>query len=64
MSVPKKPEKRNFLVDFFLAGIAASVGKTATAPLERAKLLLQNQQSLSVIEKKYKGTIDCLYRVR
>lgn len=56
-------EKRKFLIDFFLAGISASIGKTATAPLERAKLLLQNQKTLSVIDKKYTGTFDCIYRL-
>lgn len=58
-----KNKKSNFLFDFFLAGISASIGKTATAPLERAKLLLQNQNTIDVIEKQYKGTFDCIIRL-
>lgn len=53
----------NFLFDFFFAGISAAIGKTATAPLERAKLLLQNQNSIDVIEKKYTGTFNCIKRL-
>ena len=56
-------KKSNFIYDFLLAGVSASIGKTATAPLERAKLLLQNQNTIDVIEKKYKGTFDCIYRL-
>lgn len=59
----KKLIKSNFISDFFLAGILASISKTATAPLGRAKLLLQNQSSIDIVEKKYKGTIDCIYRL-
>lgn len=55
--------KSNFIYDFLLAGISASIGKTATAPLERAKLLLQNQNSLEVINQTYRGTIDCIIRL-
>ena len=58
-----KKIKSNFFFDFLVAGISASVGKTFTAPIERTKLLLQNQQNLEVIEVKYKGTIDCLTRL-
>ena len=58
-----KNKKSTFLFDFLLAGISAAIGKTSTAPLERAKLLLQNQNSLDVIEKKYTGTFDCLKRL-
>jgi solute carrier family 25 (adenine nucleotide translocator) protein 4/5/6/31 len=56
-------KESNFVYDFILAGIAAAIGKTATAPLERVKLLLQNQYSIKVIEKPYTGIIDCTKRL-
>ena len=56
----EKEKKSSFILDFFLAGIAATIGKTATAPLERIKLLLQNQHLLSIVDKKYSGFNDCL----
>jgi solute carrier family 25 (adenine nucleotide translocator) protein 4/5/6/31 len=40
--VTKKVEKKsNFVKDFFVGGISAAVSKTAVAPIERVKLLLQ-----------------------
>ena len=56
-------KESNFVYDFILAGIAAAIGKTATAPLERVKLLLQNQHSIKVIEKPYTGIADCMRRL-
>lgn len=56
-------KESNFVYDFILAGIAASIGKTATAPLERVKLLLQNQHSIKVIDKPYTGIFDCITRL-
>ena len=34
-----------FMVDFLMGGVAAAVSKTAAAPIERVKLLIQNQVS-------------------
>jgi solute carrier family 25 (adenine nucleotide translocator) protein 4/5/6/31 len=56
-------KESNFVYDFILAGVAAAIGKTATAPLERVKLLLQNQHSIKVIEKPYTGISDCIGRL-
>lgn len=56
-------KKSTFSIDFILAGVSASIGKTATAPLERVKLILQNQISLEVIEKPYTGIRDCFSRL-
>jgi len=53
----------NFLQDFMVGGISAAVSKTAVAPIERVKLLLQNQDSSKSISKKYTGIIDCFTRV-
>jgi solute carrier family 25 (adenine nucleotide translocator) protein 4/5/6/31 len=60
---PKPVKQSTFMMDFLLAGVAAAIGKTATAPLERVKLILQNQISLEVIDKPYKGIVDCLTRL-
>ena len=65
MSKQNKP-KSNFMVDFFLGGISAAISKTATAPIERVKLLLQTQDAnKAIIEsgKKYTGIVDCFTRV-
>jgi len=55
----------NFMLDFVLGGVSAAVSKTAVAPIERIKLLLQTQDANAKItgDKKYKGMIDCLVRV-
>jgi solute carrier family 25 (adenine nucleotide translocator) protein 4/5/6/31 len=65
MSKQNKP-KSNFVVDFFLGGISAAISKTATAPIERVKLLLQTQDANKAIlesGKKYTGIVDCFSRV-
>lgn len=63
MSTPKP--KKNFVQDFFIGGISAAISKTAVAPIERVKLLLQNQAASTQIsaDKQYKGIVDCFVRV-
>jgi solute carrier family 25 (adenine nucleotide translocator) protein 4/5/6/31 len=56
-------KKSNFILDFFVAGVAAAIGKTSTAPLERIKLILQNQVSIEVVGGPYKGINDCFMRL-
>jgi solute carrier family 25 (adenine nucleotide translocator) protein 4/5/6/31 len=55
----------HFLRDFLVGGVAAAVSKTAVAPIERVKILLQVQDASQQIKagKKYKGIIDCFVRV-
>ncbi|KAL1782423.1 ADP/ATP translocase 1, partial [Sigmodon hispidus] len=55
----------SFVKDFLAGGIAAPVSKTAVAPIERVKLLLQVQHASKQIsaEKQYKGIIDCVVRI-
>merc|ERR1712088_701156 len=51
---------------FMLSGVAAGVSKTAAAPIERVKLLVQNQDEMikqGRLDKPYKGVIDCTTRV-
>lgn len=63
----KKKEKdmASFMKDFAAGGISAAVAKTAVAPIERVKLLLQVQQISKQIpeEQRYKGIVDCLVRL-
>lgn len=58
-STPRK--KKNFFYDFMAGGVSAAVSKTAVAPIERVKLLLQVQDASKHIaqEDKYKGIVDC-----
>lgn len=49
MAESKKIEKggvTGFLIDFLMGGVSAAVSKTAAAPIERVKLLIQNQVSI------------------
>jgi solute carrier family 25 (adenine nucleotide translocator) protein 4/5/6/31 len=53
-----------FVVDFLLGG-AAAVSKTATAPIERVKLLMQSQQEMlrtGRLTQPYSGIVDCFAR--
>jgi len=55
----------NFAENFALSGVAAVVSKTAAAPIERVKLLVQNQDEMlkqGRLDKPYKGVIDCTAR--
>lgn len=62
----KDKGKSNFFMDFLLGGVSAAISKTATAPIERVKLLLQTQDAnKALIEsgRKYTGIVDCFSRV-
>merc|ERR1711963_1302957 len=59
-------KKLGFVENFMLAGVAAGVSKTAAAPIERVKLLVQNQDEMikqGRLDKPYKGVVDCTQRV-
>jgi len=55
----------SFLKDFAAGGISAAISKTAVAPIERVKLLLQVQHISKQIapENQYKGMVDCFVRI-
>ncbi|PIO59500.1 ADP/ATP translocase 1 domain protein, partial [Teladorsagia circumcincta] len=61
----KAVDIKKFCVDLLTGGTAAAISKTAVAPIERVKLLLQVQDASKTIsaEKRYKGIIDVLVRV-
>ena len=59
---PKNATKK-FIIDWLTGGVSAAVSKTAVAPIERVKLLLQVQDASKTIEKKYTGIIDVFVRV-
>ncbi|PNH08808.1 ADP,ATP carrier protein [Tetrabaena socialis] len=55
----------NFLVDFMAGGLSAAISKTAAAPIERVKLLIQNQDEMikqGRLSAPYKGIGDCFGR--
>jgi len=59
-------QKLGFMESFMLSGVAAGVSKTAAAPIERVKLLVQNQDEMikqGRLDKPYAGVIDCTTRV-
>nr|KAF6267866.1 solute carrier family 25 member 6 [Myotis myotis] len=55
----------SFAKDFLAGGVAAAISKTAVAPIERVKLLLQVQHASQQItaDKQYKGIMDCIVRI-
>jgi len=55
----------NFSKDFLAGGISAAISKTAVAPIERVKLLLQVQHASKqiAVDQRYKGMIDCFVRI-
>jgi len=63
-------EKQNtlssFAVDFMMGGVSAAVSKTAAAPIERVKLLIQNQDEMlksGRLDRAYGGIGECFSRV-
>ncbi|CAG59078.1 uncharacterized protein GVI51_F03839 [Nakaseomyces glabratus] len=64
MSETKKPQS-NFAIDFLMGGVSAAVAKTAASPIERVKLLIQNQDEMikqGSLDHRYKGIVDCFQR--
>jgi len=56
------PQKLGFAENFALSGCAAVISKTAAAPIERIKLLVQNQDEMikaGRLSEPYKGVVDC-----
>ncbi|OTA34706.1 ADP,ATP carrier protein [Hortaea werneckii EXF-2000] len=54
-----------FVVDFLMGGVSAAVSKSAAAPIERVKLLIQNQDEMiraGRLDRKYDGIGECFKR--
>ena len=65
MASKSNKTKLGFSENFVLSGVAAAMAKTGAAPIERVKLLLQNQGELikqGRLEKSYGGIRDCIIR--
>jgi len=56
-----------FFINFMAGGVSGAVAKTATAPIERVKLLIQTQDAnpriISGEVPRYTGIVDCFSRV-
>jgi len=64
--VHKDAGAMGFAIDFLMGGVSAAVSKTAAAPIERVKLLIQNQDEMiksGRLAQPYKGIGDCFGRV-
>ncbi|EDO35336.1 predicted protein [Nematostella vectensis] len=60
-----KKQNLHFVENFALSGAAAIISKTAAAPIERVKLLVQNQDEMlkaGRLSSPYKGVVDCTMR--
>jgi len=56
----------SFTTDFIMGGASAAVCKTAAGPIERVRLLMQNQgemQKQGLLDRPYKGIGECFARV-
>jgi solute carrier family 25 (adenine nucleotide translocator) protein 4/5/6/31 len=65
-TIVKESSPINFLIDFSMGGVSAAVSKTAAAPIERVKLLIQNQDEMlksGRLTTPYKGIGECFKRV-
>merc|ERR1711953_1123535 len=60
-----KDQQLGFVENFMLSGVAAAVSKNAAAPIERVKLLVQNQAEMikqGRLDRPYTGVMDCVKR--
>jgi len=58
-------EHHSFLADFFMGSISAAVSKTAAAPIERVKLLIQSQDEMlrsGRLTEPFRGIGECFAR--
>ncbi|GAB4835195.1 ADP/ATP carrier protein [Ancistrocladus abbreviatus] len=65
VQAPSEKGFSTFAIDFLMGGVSAAVSKTAAAPIERVKLLIQNQDEMikaGRLSEPYKGIGDCFKR--
>ncbi|KAK8957764.1 hypothetical protein KSP39_PZI000059 [Platanthera zijinensis] len=62
---PSEKGIAGFAIDFLMGGVSAAVSKTAAAPIERVKLLIQNQDEMiksGRLSEPYTGIGNCFRR--
>ncbi|KAL6313543.1 hypothetical protein AAG906_005496 [Vitis piasezkii] len=62
---PAEKGAKGFMIDVLMGGVSAAVSKSAAAPIERVKLLIQNQDEMIKVgrlSEPYKGITDCFAR--
>lgn len=65
VQAPSEKGFSSFAIDFLMGGVSAAVSKTAAAPIERVKLLIQNQDEMiktGRLSEPYKGIGECFRR--
>lgn len=65
VQAPAEKGLASFAIDFLMGGVSAAVSKTAAAPIERVKLLIQNQDEMiktGRLSEPYKGIGECFKR--
>ncbi|KAG5517582.1 hypothetical protein RHGRI_038100 [Rhododendron griersonianum] len=65
VQAPSEKGAAAFAIDFLMGGVSAAVSKTAAAPIERVKLLIQNQEEMiksGRLSEPYKGIGECFSR--
>jgi len=65
VQAPAEKGLASFAIDFLMGGVSAAVSKTAAAPIERVKLLIQNQDEMlksGRLSHPYKGVGECFAR--
>ncbi|XP_057507933.1 ADP,ATP carrier protein 3, mitochondrial-like [Actinidia eriantha] len=65
VQAPSEKGFGGFMVDFLMGGVSGAVSKTIAAPIERVKLLIQNQDEMiktGRLSRPYKGITDCFAR--
>ena len=66
MPAPAEKGFTGFMMDFLMGGVSAAVLKTADAPLERIKILIQSQDEMlkfGRLSEPYQGITDCFGRI-
>ena len=64
-AIPHRDNRSGFLEAVIIGGTTGIVTKTASAPIERVKILLQTQDEIvkaGCLSSPYKGAIDCVLR--
>lgn len=61
----EKSHLASFVKDLIAGGVAGGIAKTAVAPIERVKLILQTQDVSTQIahDQRYKGIFDAFKRI-